>query len=65
MEQTSVWKPFIVTVSNTGYVDSDLARRGSVVNVEGTRLASSMHSPCMAPSQRSVRVDRGYREVLE
>ena len=50
-EETSVWKPFVVKESNTGYVDSDLGKRGSVVNVEGTRLASSMHSPCMVPPQ--------------
>ena len=36
IEETSVWKPFVVRESNTGYVDSDLGRRGSVVNVEGT-----------------------------
>ena len=52
-----MWKKLVC--GNTGYVDSDLGRR-SVVNVEGTRLASSMHSPCMAPPQRSVRIDRGY-----
>ena len=63
-EETSVWKPFVVRESNTGYVDSDLGRRGSVVNVEGTRLASSMHSPCRAPPQRSVRVDRGYSDSM-
>ena len=63
-EETSVWKPFVVRESNTGYVDSDLGRRGSVVNVEGTRLASSMHSPCRAPPQRSVRVDRGYSDSI-
>ena len=45
-------------------VDSDLGRRGSVVNVEGTRLASSMHSPCMTPPQRSVTVDRGYSDSM-
>ena len=33
------WKPFVVRESKTGYVDSDLGRRGSVVNVEGTWLA--------------------------
>ena len=54
-EETSVWRPFFVRESNTGYVDPQLGRRGSVVGVEGTRLASSMHSPCMAP----------LREVLE
>ena len=63
-EETSVWKPFVVRESNTGYVDSDLGRRGSVVNVEETRLASSMHSPCMAPPQRSVRIDRGYSDLV-
>ena len=64
MEETSVWKPFVVRESNTGYVDSELGRRGSVVNVEGTRPAGSMHSPCNAPSQRSVRIDRGYSDSV-
>ena len=55
-EETSVWKPFV-----------DLGRRGSVVDVEGTRLASSMYSTCIAPPiyfHRSVRVDRGYSDSM-
>ena len=49
MEETSVWKPFVVRESNTGYVDSQLGKRGSDISFEGTRFASSMHRPCMTP----------------
>ena len=59
IEETSVWRPFVVRESNTGYIDPQLGRR-SVVSEEGTRLANFRHRPCISPPGRSVKIDRGY-----
>ena len=59
IEETSVWRPFVVRESNTGYIDPQLDRR-SVVSEEGTRLANFRHRPCISPPGRSVEIDRGY-----
>ena len=59
IEETSVWRPFVVIESNTGYIDPQLGRR-SVVSEEGIRLANFRHRPCISPPGRSVKIDRGY-----
>ena len=59
VEETSVWRPFVVRENNTRDVNPSLCRRGSV-NIEGTRLASYRQDTHMTPPQESVRTNRGY-----
>ena len=59
VEETSVWRPFVVRENNTRDVNPSLGRRGSV-NIEGTRLASYRQDTHMTPPQESVRTNRGY-----
>ena len=59
VEETSVWRPFVVRESNTREVNPSLGRRESV-NIEGTRLASYKQDTHMTPPQESVQTNRGY-----
>ena len=64
VEETSIWRPFVVRESNTREVNPSLGRRGSV-NIEGTRLASYRQGTHMTPPQESVRTNRGYRNSVD